>query len=159
MYTKIILGLFSVFLLMPTQAHAAESHWALFGQEKLFDHYYDQNNFMRNKENIIGVWVKVVPKTQEAIDDLLKSRRLRAFLMDGYEDYQFTVSAIEIDCSNKMRAMMESRDYGKLGRVLDKVGAVTRNWRSINPEDHPYAFYLKILCKKQANKKKVPASP
>ncbi len=148
MYTKIILGLFSLFLLMPAQGHANESHWLLFGEEKLFDHYYDENNFIRNEENVIGVWIKVVPKTQKAIDDLLESRRLRAFQMDGYKDYQFTVSAIEIDCTNKTRAMMESRDYGKLGRVLDKVGAVTRNPRPINANDHPYAFYLKILCKK-----------
>ncbi len=149
MYTKFILGLFSLLLLMPTQAHTKESHWVLFGEEKLFDHYYDEKNFIRTKENIIGVWVKVVPKSQEAVDNLLKSRRLRAFQMDGYEDYQFTVTAIELDCTNKTRAMMESRDYGKLGRVLDKVGAVMRNWRPINPNDHPYAFYLKILCNKQ----------
>lgn len=146
---KIIFSLLWLLLLPPVQSHAGESHWVLFGQEKLFDHYFDESNFMRNEENVIGVWVKVVPKTQEAIDSLLKSRRLRAFQMDGYEDYQFTVSAMEINCTKKTRAMMESRDYGKLGKVLDKVGAVTRNWTPINPSDHPYAFYLNILCKKE----------
>lgn len=148
MYTKIILGLFSLLLLLPTQGHAEETHWVLFGEENLFDHYYDKNNFMRDEENVIGVWIKVVPKAQEAIDSLLKSRRLRAFRMEGYEDYQFTVTAMEINCREKTRALMESRDYGKLGRVLDKVGAVTRNWTPINPDNHPYAFYLNVLCKK-----------
>jgi len=146
---KIIISLFTLLLLIPTPGHAKESKWVLFGQEKLFDHFYDEANFIRNEENVIGVWIKVVPKAQEAIDSLLKSRRLRAFQMDGYEDYEFTVTAMEIDCTNKTRALMESRDYGKMGKVLDKVGAVTRNWVPINPSDHPHAFYLKVLCKKQ----------
>lgn len=145
---KMIFGLFGLLLLMPAQGQAKESHWVLFGQEKLFDHYYDEANFVRTPDNVIGVWVKVVPRVQEAKDALLESRRLRAFRMEGYEDYEFTVTAIEINCTEKTRTLMESRDYGKMGRILDKVGAVRRNWKPIKPEDHPHAFYMNVLCKK-----------
>ncbi len=145
---RIIIPILLMLLFFPINAKAGETKWVLFGQEEMFDHYYDEANFLRTPDNIIGIWIKVIPKTQVAKEVLLEIRRRRAFIMEGYEDYEFTVSAMEINCTEKTRAMMESWDYGKLGKVLDKVGATVRNWKPIAPTDHPHAFYLKTLCKK-----------
>ncbi|MFQ5588160.1 MAG: surface-adhesin E family protein [Nitrospiria bacterium] len=146
-FKVLLLTLFTL-LSFPVFAAASESKWVLFGQEEMFDHYYDEANVLRSPEDVIGVWVKVVPTQEKAKEILLAERRRRAFLMEGYEEYQYTVTALEIDCPKKIRALMESRDYGKKGKILDKVGAVRRNWVPIGPKDHPHAFYHKILCKK-----------
>ncbi len=149
MNSKTLLFTLLSLLWLPIHATAAESNWVLFGQDKLFDHYYDEANFLRTPDDVIGVWIKVIPTKKEGVDFLLEERRKRAFRMEEYEGYQFTVTAMEIDCGRKFRALIESRDYGEKGRILDKVSAVTRNWIPISSTDHPYGFYLKILCKKK----------
>ncbi len=148
---KNLTAILLIFSGLSAHVEAAESKWVLFGKDKMFDHYYDEANFMRTPEDIIGVWLKVVPTQKKAKDALLEERRKRAFIMDGYEGYQFTVTAMEIDCPRKMRALIESRDYGEQGRVLDKVSAVTRNWIPIDLSEHPNGFYHQVLCKKHPN--------
>jgi len=139
-----------VALLRAETSQSEETKWVLFAQDpekKWFDHYYDAGHLLRSEDDIIGAWVMVVPKSQTAKDLLLKERRMRAFLMEGYEDYQYTVTKMEIDCPNKMKAIFESKDYGKDGKILDQVHAVRLNWKEISPGSVD-AVYHTVLCEK-----------
>jgi len=134
------------------ETKAEGTKWILFAQDpekKWFDYYYDAGHLLGSTDSIIGAWVMVVPKTQAAKDLILESRRIRAFHMEGYEDYQYTVTKMEINCPEKVKALFESRDYGKGGKILDKVSAIVQlNWKEILPGSID-AVYHAFLCKKR----------
>lgn len=119
--------IFITFFGTDTVLHAEENEWVHFVKDNRFDHYYNNTTMERTDDDIVGVWVKVIPKGKEVIDMLMEARKKNAFLMEGFEEYQFTVTAIEIDCRESKSALIEQRDYGKGGKVLDKVRAVMRN--------------------------------
>lgn len=148
---KLALFIFLAGYFAQMNLHAEETKWVLFAQDpekKWFDYYYDAGHFLGSTNSIIGVWIMVVPKGKEAKDFLLEARRIRAFHMEGYEDYQYTVTKMEINCPEKTKAVFESKDYGKKGKILDKVNAVRTNWKEIIPGSVEEVYHA-FLCKKR----------
>ena len=141
------ISIFLAMLLAPRIASTAEDQWIHFVKDDRFDHYYNKTTMARTPNDIVGVWIKVVPRNKAVIDFLMDIRKKNGFLMDGFEDYQFSVTALEIDCRNGQSALIEQRDYGKGGKMLDKVRAVRRNWKDIPPNSY-HDLYRKVLCKK-----------
>ncbi|MFQ5596761.1 MAG: surface-adhesin E family protein [Nitrospiria bacterium] len=139
---------FLLALMLPNLAAAAEKEWVLFVKDKLFDHYYDRASMNWLPEGIIQVIVKVEPRGKEGYDLLMGVRKQKGFLMGGYEDYAYTLKAIEIDCPEKTRNILDQSDYGKAGNLLDSVRAMRRKWTPIAAESID-DFYHKALCKKK----------
>ncbi|MFQ5580544.1 MAG: hypothetical protein ACE5FZ_08020 [Nitrospiria bacterium] len=132
------------------EAYGAE--WTLFGRDNLFEHYYDKENLKTTPEKIVQVIIKVVPKGKKGKDLLLGVRDKAMFLMGGYEDYAHTVTAVEINCPEKLKAVLESSDFDHKGNVLDTVrdplATLRRDWTRIGPDSYPYSDYHKVFCKK-----------
>ncbi len=128
------------------------AEWILFGQDNLFEHYFDKENIKTTPEKIVQVLIKVIPKGKEGKDLLLGVRDEKMFLMGGFDDYSHTVTAIEINCPDKMRAILESSDFDHKGNVLDTVrdplSTLRRGWSKIIPDSYPYSGYHKAFCKK-----------
>jgi len=142
--------LLSLILGFSAKAYARE--WTLFVKDDLFLHYYDQENMKTTPKKILQVLIKVVPKSQKGKDLLLAVRKEKMFLMGGYEDYAYTVTALEINCPDKMKAVLESSDFNHKGHVLDTVrdplSTLRRRWIQIDSDSYPESFYHKALCKK-----------
>ncbi len=147
---KIILVLYTFLSILFTASlvRADKADWVHFVTDPRFDHYYNRATLARTPEDIVGVWVKVVPKGKEALEELMRIRRINGFLMEGFEDYQYSTTALEIDCRELKSALIEQRDYGKAGKILDKVRAVMRNWQEISPGSY-HDLYQQVLCKKK----------
>ncbi len=129
-----------------------KNKWVYFVKDERHYHCYNQTELHKTESGIIGVWVKLMPRNQKVIDHFMLIRRNNAFLMEGYDDFQYIVIALEIDCLENKSALIEQRDYGKDGRVLDRVRTPLRNWQEIGTNSY-HDLYKKVLCKKEINKK------
>lgn len=129
-----------------------KNNWVYFVKDERHYHCYNETELHKTENGIIGVWIKLAPRSQAVIDHFMLIRRNNAFLMDGYEDFQYIVIALEIDCVEKKSALIEQRDYGKDGRVLDRVRTPLRNWQEIGDNSY-HDLYQKVLCKKKIIKK------
>jgi len=121
--------------------------WILFFVDDRQYHCFNDSELYKTKEEIVGTWVKLVPRNQEVVDHWKLTRRSSAFLMEGYENLQYIVVGLEIDCVEKKSALIEQRDYGKKLKLLDRVRAPLRNWQEIRPRSH-HDFYRIMFCEK-----------
>ncbi len=138
----LILSLFSSVF---SNALAQEKEWVFFVKDNLFNHYYDKVSINRLPEDIVQVLIKVEPRGKEAYDLLMKVRKQKGFLMGGYEEYQYTLKAIEINCPEKTKNTLDQSDYGENGKLLDSIRAIARKWDPIEAESID-AFYHQALC-------------
>jgi len=165
---KISLALFIFLSILTTNIHAQtpmasdgnecpkvsgdKNTWVYFVKDERHYHCYNATELHKTEGGIIGVWIKLMPRTQAVIDHFMLIRSNNAFLMEGYEDFQYIVIALEIDCVENKSALIEQRDYGKNGRVLDRVRTPLRNWQEIGTNSY-HDLYKKVLCKKEIIKK------
>lgn len=148
MKLKWILILFLLMIYRPTHADTIKKEWVHFVKDNLFDHYYDKISMNRLPQGIIQLVVKVAPRGKKGFDLLMGVRKQKGFLMGGYENYAYTLKAIEINCRNKTRNTLDHSDYNDQGALLDSVRAVRRRWVEIAPESID-DFYHKAICKKK----------
>lgn len=124
-----------------------KNKWVLFFMDDRQYHCFNDSELYKTKAEIVGTWVKLVPRSHEVVDHWRQVRRNGAFLMDGYEDLQYLVVALEIDCIEKKSALIEQRDYAKALKLLDRVRTPLRNWQEIRPGSH-HDFYRMTFCEK-----------
>ncbi len=140
----VLLSLFASFAAVHPDAKAAE--WTPFVEDKAFKHSYDKQSIAHQANAMIRVAVKVDPKGKEGRDLLLKVRQQIGLPLDGYENYGFSLTVMEIDCANKRKRILQSDDYTKKGEQLDTVSSPNPKWAEISPESI-HGLYQKALCK------------
>ena len=67
--------------------------------------------------------------------------------LEGYENYVFSITIMEIDCANHVKRILQSDDYNKKGELLDTVSSSNQKWAPIASES-VHGLYEKVLCKK-----------
>jgi len=140
--------MFSLSFFFSTDVAAQEKEWVFFVKDSLFNHYYDKASVNHLPEGIVQVIIRVEPQGKEGYDLLMKVRKEKGFLMGGYEEYQYTLKAIEINCVEKTRNTLDQSDYAINGRLLDSVRAVQRHWVRFE-DDAIDAFYHQVLCEEK----------
>ena len=140
----LLLSLFILFVGFHQDADAAE--WTPFVEDKAFKHSYDKQSIAHLPNRMIRVAIKVDPKGKEGRDFLLKVRQQIGLPLDGYENYGFSLTVMEIDCANQRKRILQSDDYTKKGEQLDTVSSPNPKWAEISPESI-HGLYQKALCK------------
>lgn len=122
------------------------AEWTSFVQDKAFTHSYDKKSIALLSDRIVRVAVKVDPKGKEGRDFLLKIRRQIGLPLEGYENYGFSLTVMEIDCVNSRKRILQSDDYNQKGEQLDALAPANPRWAEIKP-DSVHGLYQKALCK------------
>lgn len=144
---KMSVALSALLLIVVTAcSDAGAAEWTLFVEDHAFKHSYDKQSIVHLPEKLIRVAVKVDPKGKEGRDFLLKVRQQIGLPLDGYENYGFSLTIMEIDCANKRKRILQSDDYNKKGEELDTVSSPNPKWADISP-DSIHGLYQKALCK------------
>ena len=142
-----VVGLFSfLFLLFTVPPNAGAAEWTPFVEDQAFRHSYDKQSIVHLPNKMIRVAVKVDPKGKEGLDFLLKVRQEIGLSLNGYENYGFSLTIMEIDCLGKKKRILQSDDYNKKGEELDTKSSPNPKWVEINPNSI-HGLYQKALCK------------
>ena len=145
---KISVGFLAFFVLLGAFRRGADAaEWTLFVQDQGFKHFYDRQSIFHPTKEIIRVAIKVDPKGKEGRDFLLNVRKEIGLTLEGYENYAFSVTIMEIDCENHVKRILQSDDYNQKGELLDAVSSPNQKWAPIAPES-VHGLYEKVLCKK-----------
>lgn len=126
------------------EAKAAE--WTPFAQDQAFTHLYDKRSIFHPSEEIVRVAVRVDPKGKEGRDFLFKLRRQIGMSVEGYENYGYSVTIIEIDCSQNLKRVLQNDDFNQKGELLDTVVSPNQKWAEIH-SDSMHSLYRKKFCK------------
>ncbi len=140
----LLLSLFILFVGFHPDAKAAE--WTPFVEDQAFKHFYDKQSIAHLPNQMIRVAIKVDPKGKEGRDFLLKIRQQIGLPLEGYENYGFSLTVMEIDCANKRKRILQSEDYNKKGEQLDTQSSPNPKWAEIHPNS-VHGLYQKALCK------------
>jgi hypothetical protein len=133
-------------LLLSVYQNAAAAEWTLFVEDQAFRHSYDKQSIAHLANKVIRVAIKVDPKGKEGRDFLLKVRGQMGLSLDGYQDYGFSLTIMEIDCVNQRKRILQNDDYNKKGEELDTLSSPNPKWAEINPNSI-HGLYYKALCK------------
>lgn len=140
-----LLALFVLFGGFYSAADAAE--WTPFVEDQVFKHFYDKQSIFHSSKGIVRVAIKVDPKGKEGRDFLLSVREKMGLTLEGYADYGFSLTVMEIDCANHLKRILQSDDYNSKGEQLDTVSSQNPKWAPISPES-VHGLYQKVFCKK-----------
>jgi len=144
---RMIFRLLLLFLLLFSfYRSAGAADWTPFVEDQAFKHFYDRQSIAHLKNGLVRVAIKVDPKGKEGRDFLLNVRQQIGLSLDGYENYGFSLTVMEIDCPGKRKRILQSDDYTKKGEQLDTVSSPNPKWVEINP-DSVHGLYHKVLCK------------
>lgn len=139
------LALFILLDLFYSAAGAAE--WTPFVEDQRFKHSYDKQSIFHSPQGLVRVAIKVDPKGKEGRDFLLEVRKKMGMNLEGYKNYGFSLTVMEIDCENHSKRILQSDDYTSKGEPLDSVSPQNPKWAQIVP-DSVHGLYEKVLCKK-----------
>jgi len=141
-------GFLAFFILLGlSHPHADAAEWTPFVEDQRFKHSYDKQSIFRSPQGLIRVAIKVDPKGKEGRDFLLEVRKKIGMNLEGYENYGFSLTVMEIDCVNDAKRILQSDDYTIKGEPLDSVAPQNPKWAAIAPES-VHGLYKKALCKK-----------
>lgn len=145
MKRTVFLTLFILLGLFRLDVKAAE--WTPFVQDQRFKHFYDKQSIFHAPQGLVRVAIKVDPKGKEGRDFLFDVRKKIGMNLEGYENYGFSLTVMEIDCANHSKRILQSDDYTSKGEQLDSVSPQNPKWAPIAP-DSVHGLYEKFFCKK-----------
>lgn len=141
-------GFFTLFILLGAfRLDAGAAEWTPFVEDQRFKHSYDKQSIFHSPQGLVRVAIKVDPKGKAGRDFLLNVRKQIGMNLEGYENYGFSLTVMEIDCVNDVKRILQSDDYTSEGEQLDSVSPQNPKWAAIAPES-VHGLYKKALCKK-----------
>lgn len=145
---RTFLWLFSLFILLGRLHPGAEAaEWTPFVEDKAFKHFYDKQSIFHSSKGLVRVAVKIDPKGKEGRDFLMTVRKKIGLPLEGYENYGFSLTVMEIDCPGQQKRILQSDDFNVKGELLDNVSPQNPKWVQIAPES-VHGLYQRVLCKK-----------
>lgn len=127
-------------------SHVDAAEWTLFVQDQAFQHFYDKQSIFHSPKGLVRVAIKVNPKGKEGRDFLLNVRKQIGLKLEGYENYGFSLTVMEIDCPSHTKRILQSDDYNQKGEQLDSATSQNPKWIQIAP-DSIHGLYEKFFCK------------
>lgn len=149
-------------------AYAEAADWKPYAGDRNFLYFYDAKrvtypykdiynvlNLELANVNIVNVWTKRIIKSEKGREWQIQEQKKKGLTTKGYEQYEYTMSRKELNCSGKKYRVLSEVDCGKDGGVLrlflkeDHVA----DWEAILPGSDMEALH-RSLCER--SKEKVP---
>ncbi len=146
---KVLNILFSVFIiglfLACTKANGAD--WKFYAKTVNRDikYYYNAESINHNSKNIVSVWIKIIPLSEEIKDKTIQKREKLRLTIEGYENYEYSLRLKEINCADKMHSISSYVDYDKKLSVLDSFYYNSPEWAPIVPDSSGESLYM-LVC-------------
>ncbi|MGZ6220093.1 MAG: surface-adhesin E family protein [Syntrophales bacterium] len=137
---------FALFFLWPSIA--VGERWVLLGENDACAFYIDVGSVKLVSDTSSKAWIKVVPKTQELKEDILKSRTEQGLDVKGYENFAYRMESVEVQCALEKHRILETSDYDGTDR---KIGASfpISEWKQTQPDTFYYSF-AKGICEEHS---------
>jgi hypothetical protein len=132
------LGIILIGLYIFSYAEAWGADWRLYGRDDAHIRYYDAENMIRESENTVEVWLR-----QEYTDKGVMGMVKR--LGKKYENIDYAMALVEINCSDKKIQTLSLFHYFKEGDVISS-GSRTGVWRYIASGSGGEVLY-EAVCK------------
>ncbi len=116
--------------------------------------YYDEKNVTRSSEGIVIVRAKQVPvyKTAEEqktrMQHLLENRKWLGIDTNGYANYAYSVTVVEINCATNEGRSSTMIDYDKTEKEIAKCTLENSEWAPISPRSWMMELVPKV-CKQK----------
>lgn len=114
--------------------------------------YYDAANIERQNKDIVRVWLKQIPITkndaerQRIVSGIIENRKLNNMGIKGYEDFAYSLTLVEFDCSGRKARSISIKDYDRAEKLLgsDRKEGVPF---APAPKDSLAGMILEAACK------------
>lgn len=153
----IILATFCFAILQGNTADGAD--WKSYAENQNFSFYYnaeepDPFKEIANifKKRIVRVWTKRATKNNKGRDWQIQENKRLGLSMKDYEQYEYTLSLKEINCSDKMIRLLSETDYAKEGNLLAKSESPFARWGPVVPTSSDESLYKAVCLFPEAEK-------
>ena len=114
--------------------------------------YYDAANIESQDKGIVRVWLKQIPITrnvaerQRIVSGIIQNRKLNNMSIKGYEEFAYTLTLVEFDCSGRKARSTSIKDFDRAEKLL---GSDTKDGLPFAPvlEKSMPELILKAVCK------------
>jgi len=151
---RFLIVLLTCLLILPCLKDANSADWTWFdkGSNNL-SFFYDAESTNLLPDNIIRVWVKAIPETEEDRVRHIQSERKAGFAISDY--WGSSIGLFEINCKNKKSACVQETSYSIKGESI-KLNSVKHpylNHQYITAETTMEELYKNLCVKKDLKKK------
>jgi hypothetical protein len=142
--TKNTLSKLSIFLAATglaifAYAVAWGADWKLLGISDTGKCFYDAEDVTHPSRNIVRVQRKIIYNGKGITEYVSEFGR-------AYENLDYSLTTIEIDCGNKTNRFLSLTFYSQDGKVIDSSNSPSKEWDVIVPETSTESLYKKV-CK------------
>jgi len=136
-----------------TKAESAD--WTLYSESDKFYFYLNASDLKVSVKDYFSLpwtklskaWTKRVIKNEQGRNWQIEENKKLNITTRGYENYEYTISLTEINCSDKSRRTIAETDYSKEGNILAALEEPYARWKPITPESAHELLY-QLLCGK-----------
>ncbi len=153
----IILAAFWFAILHWNTADGAD--WKSYAENQNFSFYYnaeepDPLKEILNifKKRIVRVWTKRAVKNNKGRGWQIQENKRLGLSVKDYEQYEYTLSLKEINCSDKMIRSLSEADYAKEGNSLAKSESPFAGWSPVIPASSDESLYRTVCLFPEAEK-------
>ncbi len=120
-----------------------------------WENYYDSKRVIQTSDGVVRVWVKQVPiyKDEEEkkakMERLIENREGLGIKTDGYRDYAYSVTLIEIKCEANEGRSVSIVDYDKADKELGEDALNNPTWAPISPRSWLIALIPEVCNQKK----------
>lgn len=136
-----------------TKAEGAD--WKLYAESDNFYFYLDSSNIKHSVKDYLSLpwtklskaWTKRVIRNEQGRNWQIQENKKLNLTTRGYENYEYSIALIEINCSDNSRRTLAETDYSKGGGILAASEEPYASWKQVTPESAHELLY-KLLCGK-----------
>jgi len=136
-----------------TKAEGAD--WKLYAESDNFYFYFDSSNIKHSVKDYLSLpwtrfskaWTKRVIRNEQGRNWQIQENKKLSLTTRGYENYEYTIALIEINCSDTSRRTLAETDYSKGGSILAASEEPYARWKPVTPESAHEMLY-QLLCGK-----------
>ena len=111
-------------------------------------YYYRPGSVENRSENIVRVWTRVVPLSQERKDEEIEKRKKSRLTVEGYDDYEYSLRFYEINCMDKLYNKLSYVDYDSMNMILASHHFNSPLWLHMVPDTSTEQLFLLVCPKK-----------
>ena len=114
--------------------------------------YYDTANIDRQDKGFVRVWLKQVPITKTETDrkrivsGIIENRKLNEMSVKGYEEFAYSLTLVEFDCSGRKGRKTAIKDYDRAEKLLGSDRKEGFSFAPV-PEESLPGIIMKAVCK------------
>ena len=114
--------------------------------------YYDAANIDRQNQDIVRVWLKQIPLTRNEaerrriVSGIIENRKLNNMKVKGYENFAYTLTLLEMDCSGRKARSVSIKDYDRAEKLLGSDTKTGLRFAPVKEHSLP-GLILEAVCK------------